>query len=115
MTRIRVVGDKAVIAGLAKSAAAMQSPGEALGDAGAAVARNARKFAAKRTGRMASRVRVRVTPPTAQVSNSTRYAPFQEHGTRYMNAHPFMRPAGTLTPIAEYFDRYAEKVLRRNL
>lgn len=110
-----VLGDKRVQAGLAKSARDLQTPDPALRDAAEAVARTASRLAAKRTGRMSRSNRVRVAGSIARVTNRVRYAHFQENGTEHMNAHPFMRPAAELTDVEPYFERYAERVLRRNL
>lgn len=76
------------------------------------VARTARRLAAKRTGRMASGVRRTVNGGTAVISNQVRYAPYQEYGTRVMNAHPFMRPAVQATPITKHYEDHAARAVR---
>ena len=113
--RVTVRGDRRVQAGLAKVAADMRTPTPALREATEAVARTASRLAAKRTGRMSRSNRARVAGAVGRVTNRVRYAPYQEHGTRYMNAHPFMRPAARITDVEPYFEEYAEKSLRRHL
>lgn len=113
--RVTVDGGPRLQAGLARSAAQMDRPTEALRQAGQAIARAASRLAAKRTGRMSRANKVKVLTTVARVTNRTRYAPFQEHGTHIMNAHPFLRPAAETTNVTPYFERYAEGVLRRNL
>lgn len=113
--RVTIDGGARLQAGLRRSADDMRAPRDALREAGEAVARTASRLAAKRTGRMARSNRVKVLTTVARISNRTRYAPYQEHGTRYMRAHPFIRPAAHTTRIEPYFERYADRVLRRNL
>lgn len=115
MIRVTVAGDKRVQAGLAGTAADLERPTPALRDAADEVARTAARLAAKRTGRMARANRVTVTPPVARVTNRVRYAPYQEHGTRYMRAHPFMRPAARLADVETPFEDYADRTLRKHL
>lgn len=110
-----VDGAPRVQAGLARSAAQMLFPSPALRDAADAVTRTAARLAAKRTGRMSRSNRTRIAGSTARVSNRTKYAPYQEYGTQYMNAHPFMRPAAATVNLEPIFDDYADRVLRRNL
>ena len=113
--RVTIDGGARLQAGLRRSAAEMNTPGPALRDAAKAVSRTAARLAAKRTGRMSRSNRTRVAGSVARITNRTRYAPYQEHGTSVMNAHPFMRPAAHLTDLEPYFERHAETVLRRNL
>lgn len=115
MIRVQVSGVARVQAGLARTAHDLDRPTPALDDAGNAVARTAARLAAKRTGRMARATAARTVGPLAEITNRVRYAPYQESGTEHMQAHPFMRPALTMTPVATYFEDYADVVLRRNL
>lgn len=113
--RVTVVGASRVQAGLAKSAADLSMPTPALREAADAVSRTAARLAAKRTGRMSRSNRARVVGSVARLTNRVKYAPYQEYGTRYMNAHPFMRPAAASTDLEPIFEQYADRVLHRNL
>lgn len=113
--RVTVIGDKRVQAGLARTATELSHPVPALRKSADAVARTASRLAAKRTGRMSRSNRAAVAGTVARVTNRVRYAGYQEHGTRYMNAHPFMRPAAATTDLEPIFDRYVDRVAHRNL
>ncbi|AKI28624.1 hypothetical protein GMA5_10 [Gordonia phage GMA5] len=115
MIRIRVTGDKAVQVGLARTAADLDRPVPALRQVAADLTRTAARLAAKRTGRLSRGNRATVATSTARVTNRVKYAGYQEGGTRYMNAHPFMRPAARLTDPTPAFDDYADRTLRKHL
>lgn len=112
--RVTVIGDKSVQAGLARTAADLDRPTPALREAARAVTRTASRLAARRTGRLSRSNRTTVAASAAHVTNRTPYAGFQEYGTRYMNAHPFMRPAAQ-TDVAPFFEDYADRTLRKHL
>lgn len=76
------------------------------------VAATARRLAPKRTGRLAGGVRVSVSGGTAVISDRIRYAPFQEHGTSVMRAHPFMRPAIATTNVVDHYERHVDDAVR---
>ena len=79
--RVTIDGGARLQAGLRRSAADMRAPRDALREAGEEVARTASRLAAKRSGRMSRSNRVKVLTTVARISNRTRYAPYQEHGT----------------------------------
>ncbi|MGB3604238.1 MAG: HK97-gp10 family putative phage morphogenesis protein [Gordonia sp. (in: high G+C Gram-positive bacteria)] len=108
--RVDVRGDKRIAASLRRAAVRMDNPRPALAQAAKAVAAKAGELAAKRTGRLSRQNRARVTVRTATVSNRTRYAWYQEEGTRVMRAHPYLRPALTTTPIGEIFQDFANDI-----
>ncbi|AKJ72259.1 hypothetical protein GRU3_10 [Gordonia phage GRU3] len=112
---MRVIGDRRVQIGLARIAADLKLPTPALRETTDAVARTASRLAAKRTGRLSRANRGSVAGATGRVTNRTRYAGFQENGTRYMNAHPFMAPAARLTDAESIFEDYADRVIHRHL
>lgn len=113
--RVTVVGASRVQAGLARTAADLSMPTPALREAADAVTRTAARLAAKRTGRMSRSNRTRVVGSIARITNRVKYAPYQEYGTKYMNEHPFMRPAAASVDLEPIFERYAERVLHRHL
>ncbi|ANA87589.1 hypothetical protein PBI_JEANIE_11 [Gordonia phage Jeanie] len=108
--RVDVRGDDRIRANLARAAAHIDNPHEPLKQAADAVADRASELAPKDTGNLAGRNRGRVTKHTASVFNRVRYAGFQEHGTRVMHAHPFLRPALQTTDIAAFFEQFAHDV-----
>lgn len=56
---------------------------------------NAQREAPYDTGtlRRSIGLEIKDTGKTAKVEAKAEYAPYQEYGTRFMNAHPFMKPA----------------------
>lgn len=112
--RIRVTGDRKLSAQLRGARRDIADLAEPTRAAAQAVARAAARFAAKRTGRLARSNRVTVRGGFGTIRNRTRYAPYQEHGTTHMNAHPFMRPALAATDVADYYEKHAEHALRAN-
>lgn len=108
--RVDIRGDRRIRANLARAAAQMKDPHDALKEAAQAVADAATEYAPKRTGNLARRNRARVTVRTASVFNRVRYAGYVEHGTRVMHARPYLRPALETTDLTRYFDAFAEDV-----
>ena len=62
---------------------------------GAELQQKAQKNAPVDTGQLRRSIQldIRDAGMTAVVSANTDYAAYQEYGTRYMTAHPFLRPA----------------------
>ena len=60
---------------------------------GAAVATEAKRLAPVDTGRLRSSIFSQPDGPDVLVGASASYAAFQEFGTRYQHAQPFMTPA----------------------
>ena len=111
MIRIRVIGDKALAAGLRRAAIRLADLRDPNREAARAVERAAVRRAPKRTGRLARGHSVTVTTGTGVVSNTVRYAGYVEDGTRYMRARPFLRPSLYATPITDYYERHAERAV----
>lgn len=109
---VRVIGDKALAAGLRRAASRLADLADPTREAARAVARTAARRAPKRTGRLARGHSVTVTGGTGVVSNTVRYAGFVEDGTRYMRAQPFLRPSLLTTPITDYYERHADNAVR---
>lgn len=113
MIRVELLGDKAVRARLdrgARELADLTTPTRRATDS---VARRARQLARKRTGRLSAGNRTRVRGGLGTVTNTVRYAPYQEYGTSVMRARPFMRPALAGAPIREFYEDHAARVARR--
>lgn len=66
-----------------------------------ALEQEARAAAPRRTGELAGSFSTRVMGSAGELVNTARHAIFNQFGTRYMDAQPFMPtdPAGTVTPI----------------
>lgn len=112
MIRVRVTGDGALRAGLARAARKLVRLDRPTRAATEAIARTAATLAPKRTGRLAASNRARSHGGTGTVTNSVRYAPFVEHGTAYMHAQPFMRPALAATDVTDFYDDHADDSIR---
>lgn len=110
--RVQVVGDKALIAGLDRARREFNRLDQPTRRATEAVARDARRRAPKRTGKLAGRMTTRTTGGLGQVGNAVRYAPYQEYGTRVMAAQPYLRPALYGTPITNFYEDHANRALR---
>ena len=57
-------------------------------------------------------IRLEISPDgmTAEVGTTTEYAPYLEHGTRFMDAQPFVKPA--LDEQAPQFKKDLEKLMK---
>ncbi len=110
--RITVTGDRALQVGLRRARAQFVRLDVPTRNATRAVARSAARFAPKRTGRLASANRPRTVGGLGTVTNSTSYAGYVEHGTRYMREQPYLAPALTLTAITDYYETHARDSTR---
>ena len=57
------------------------------------VAKQARDYAHVITGYMRDHIKARKAGKSAEVVSEAKYSVFEEYGTRYRPAHPFIRPA----------------------
>ena len=112
MVEVRVTGDRAAIASLRRAARNLKDLQPPTRKAARTVEQTARRLAPKHTGRLAAATRSRASGGVGTVSNSTRYAGYQEYGTRVMRAHPFMRPALYGTDIQDIYEDHAERAVR---
>lgn len=107
------VGDKAVIGGLARARRDLGRLEQPTRRATEAVARDARRRAPKRTGKLAGHMTTRTVGGVGQIGNAVRYAPYQEYGTRVMRAQPYLRPTLYGTPITSFYEDHADRALRQ--
>ena len=110
--RVKVIGDRALAAGLRRAGRELGELEPPTRRAARTVEQTARRLAPKRTGRLASATRSRASGGVGTVSNSVRYAGYQEYGTRVMRAQPFMRPALYGTDIQDIYEDHAERAVR---
>ncbi len=112
MIRVRVTGDAAVRNGLRIAGRRLARLDKPTREATQAIARAAAALAPKRTRRLSASNRPRNSGGTGTVTNSVRYAPFVEHGTTYMHAQPFLRPALYATDVTDFYTDHAEDSVR---
>jgi HK97 gp10 family phage protein len=64
------------------------------------------------TGLLRSSITRQVNKDTAYVGTNVEYAPYEEFGTRYRKAHPFLRPSLTksINKIKNIFIKYYKAV-----
>ena len=72
--------------------------------------RRARYYAPIRTGRLIQQLRVGTTKYKAKINSTVKYAKFQEYGTKYMTAQPYMRPSLQQQHVKKYENWYAERL-----
>ena len=112
MIEVRVTGDRAAVASLRRAARNLADLEPPTRTAARTVEQTARRLAPKRTGRLAAATRSRARGGVGTGSNTTRYAGYQEHGTRVMRAHPFMRPALYGTDVRGIYEDHAVRAVR---
>lgn len=110
--RVKVIGDRALAAGLRRAGRELGELEPPTRRAARTVEQTARRLAPKRTGRLAAGTRSRAAGGLGTVSNSVRYAGYQEYGTSVMRAQQFLRPALYGTDIEEIYEDHAQRAIR---
>lgn len=76
-----------------------------------AIAKMAKQFAPVRTGKLRDSIKSNVSGGVGTVYSDATYSGYVENGTRYMAAHPFLRPAfdAEKKNVAERFSKEMSK------
>lgn len=76
---------------------------KALAKSGMIVAADAKAKAPVKTGQLRDSINVKISGKSAEIGTNVEYAIYQEFGTRYIKAHPYLIPA-----LKENTDRIQE-------
>lgn len=111
MAEIKLVGETKLVAKLKKNMR-LDLVKKAVQLNGAELQKKAQEKAPVDTGQLKRSIGLEITHGglTAEVEPGVNYAAYQEYGTRFMNAQPFMRPA--LEEQAENFKWDLERCVR---
>lgn len=109
--RVKLYSDTEIRAKLREAGLRMSELSGPTRAAAEEIAANAEALAAKRTGVMSTSNKVTIRRGWGQIHNSVKYARYQEYGTKYMNKHPFMRPALASVDVVRYYDEHVDDVI----
>jgi len=111
--RTEVEGGPALAASLNRVADRLDDLPDAGAAAGQAVKSRASSLAPVDTGALAGSITAEWTGNTVDVGSPLRYAPFQEYGTTYVPASPYLRPAleAATTQIVDAYTGAIQKEL----